>query len=76
MGLEHYFHHNYATDCIAMQQLSESLSDMQIANAILSGKKKFAYLFMLMMSWQLCRLKASGVAIAELSSGFLVLVRT
>ncbi|AWS51973.1 MULTISPECIES: hypothetical protein [Providencia] len=63
--------HDCATDCIAMQQLSESLSDMQIANAILEWQKEIClFIHANDELAAMCRLKASGVAIAELSSGF------
>ncbi|UBX48972.1 hypothetical protein LDO51_17845 [Providencia alcalifaciens] len=63
--------HDCATDCIAMKHLSESLSDMQIDNAILEWQKEMC-LFIRASDelTAMCRLKASGVAIAEMASGF------
>ncbi|MEQ4675479.1 hypothetical protein ABN063_13000 [Providencia vermicola] len=63
--------HDCATDCIAMQKLSESLSDMQISSAILEWQKEVClFIHANDELAAMCRLKATGVAIAELSSGF------
>lgn len=63
--------HDCATDCIAMKQLSESLSDLQIESAILEWQKEIClFIHASDELAAMCRLKASGVAIAELESGF------
>lgn len=63
--------HDCATDCIAMKQLSESLSDMQIECAILEWQKDVClFIYANDELAAMCRLKASGVAIAELESVF------
>lgn len=63
--------HDCATDCIAMKQLSESLSELQIESAILEWQKEVClFIHANDELAAMCRLKADGVAIAELGSGF------
>lgn len=63
--------HDCATDRIAMKQLSDSLSDMQIESTILEWQKEIClFIHADDELAAMCHLKASGVAIAELESGF------
>lgn len=63
--------HDCTSDSIAMKQLSESLSDMLIENTILEWQKDVClFIHASDELAAMCRLKASGVAIAELESGF------
>lgn len=54
-----------------MKQLSESLSELQIESAILEWQKEIClFIHASDELAAMCRLKAAGVAIAELESGF------